>query len=129
MQAQSIRPSLDQLRKQLAAALCEYQYLDTHVRTLCEGLQGWPLGPHDPCGACAGYSSRSGAIHTLQFDYCFKLPLLNWRNYDLFYPAPPNRRLFAGNSDVQQFEAAAQGYLQAPGTGGCLLLKLPESPS
>lgn len=58
-------------------------------------------------------------MHTLQFDCCFKLPLLNWRNYGLAYPAPANRRIIASNADVQQFTAAAEGYLQTSTTGEC----------
>ena len=119
VQETSAKPQLDQLRRQLGDALREYQYLDTHARTLVEQLKGWPLGPQEPCAACAGYRKQHGYMHTLQFDCCFKLVLYCWRRYVLRYPAPANRRLFADNAEVQEFEATAQDYLKQPGKWHC----------
>ena len=109
------RPSKDQLRKQLTDALREYQYLDTHVKSLPEALSGYPLGPEEPCGACAGYRVQEGQMHTLHFDWCFKLVLLRWRNASLQYPAPANHRAFVDNAEVQQFEKSSAGYLEKGG--------------
>lgn len=113
--AASGRPSKDTLRKQLTDALREYQYLDTHVKSLPEALSGWPLGPEEPCGACAGYRAQEGQMHTLHFDCCFKLVLLRWRGASLQYPKPANRRVFMDNADVQRFEESSAGYLEQGG--------------
>lgn len=114
----SKRPTHDTLRKQLATALTEYQYLDTKMCCLPEQLEGWPLSSEEPCGACAGYREQTGRIHTMHFDACFKLPLLKWRKYGWLYAAPENRRVFAGNEAIQEFESSSEGYLKTAASKG-----------
>ena len=112
------------LREQIIAAVNEYRFADTHMKTLPEALPGWPVGLLACCLSC--YQQAHGAagqairwLHTLHFDLCFKLALFQKRNLSLAYPAPPNRKLFTDNAAVQTFlqqcdqqqgNAAAEGH-------------------
>jgi hypothetical protein len=97
----------DTLRRQLAAALREWRYVDSRAITLQEQLPDYPTGPEHPCAACLPQQMQ------LSFDMCFKLTLLKRKGYTTDYLQPDNRRVFRlSNAELRQQLLAVDSTMQ-----------------
>jgi hypothetical protein len=105
-QQQQLPLTADTLRRQLGAAVREYQYAMAQLVTLPEEIEGYPTGQQRPCAACT-----SGRCH-LFYDMCFKLEWLKRKGFTISYQQPPSARRFVGNIRRSQLLEEIDGALQ-----------------
>jgi hypothetical protein len=100
--------SADWLRRVLSEALqaysCIVAHSHDHSSTGLVPVPEYPCGALAHCAACWG-SAQSGVLHSVYIDACFKLAHNTAAGGGS--EAPPNRRFFLDESEVEGFERDA----------------------